>query len=228
MHPNSPSDSSVPVPAGAGPPSAPARHVVVGALALWGITVGVGMGLMLLYEKNPGRVADAPAHWPSQSRIPRQPGRPTLVMILHPRCPCSSASAEQLARVLARARRPLQAVAVMVRPAGTSPGWERTSLWDVVAAIPGVTVLSDPEGLEAARFGSWTSGQVLLYDDAGRLRFAGGITGSRGMAGDNAGASAALAQIETGSAGAARAGASVYGCELRTPSDNSRPKGASR
>ncbi len=40
---------------------------------------------------------------------------------------------------------------------------------------------------EAARFGARTSGFVVVYDATGSLRYAGGITGSRGHAGDNVG-----------------------------------------
>ncbi len=202
-----------------------ARGAVAVALVAWAIAAVAGSGLMLLYEKRPGRAAEAPAAWPSASRVPRAPARTTLVMILHPRCPCSSASVEQLDRMLTRVREPLQVVVLMVRPSGTPPGWERTRLWNRASAIRGVTVMSDSEGVEAARFGSWTSGQVLVYDPRGRLRFSGGITGSRGMAGDNAGAAAALFQIESAT-GATVAGASVYGCDLRTPEE--RRKGAVR
>jgi len=210
------SESSVSTPAEERPPRKSSRPAVILTVGLWGVAVVTGMGLMLFYEKNPGRAAEAPSRWPAASRIARQPGRSTLLMIMHPRCPCSSASVEQLERVLTRIHRPLQAVVLMVRPAGTPPGWERTPLWNQVAAIPNVAVMTDAQGIEAARFGSWTSGQVLLYDDAGCLRFSGGITGSRGMAGDNAGEQAARAQIESAAARGV-AGSSVYGCELGAP-----------
>jgi hypothetical protein len=106
------------------------------------------------------------------------------------------------------------------------PGWERTPLWNRVAAIPGVAVQTDSGGVEAARFGSWTSGQILLYDAAGRLRFSGGITGSRGMAGDNAGADALLAQIASDAGSAPLAGSSVYGCELHGRAREPAPGGS--
>jgi hypothetical protein len=48
-------------------------------------------------------------------------------------------------------------------------------------------VLIDHDGVEARIFGGFTSGQTFLYDDKGRLRFAGGVTSLRGHAGLNTG-----------------------------------------
>jgi len=65
---------------------------------------------------------------------------------------------------------------------------------------------------EAKRFGAETSGQTLLYDERGTLAFSGGITGSRGHAGDNAGRASLLALINRSDAD--RRGSSVFGCPL--------------
>jgi hypothetical protein len=55
---------------------------------------------------------------------------------------------------------------------------------------------------------------VLLYDRAGQLQFTGGITGSRGHAGDNTGRDSVIRLLTGG--GAARRHAFVYGCPIRT------------
>lgn len=65
--------------------------------------------------------------------------------------------------------------------------WVKTDLWHAAAAIPGVQVNVDHEGEEARLFQAVTSGQTLLYDSEGGLVFQGGITLSRGHAGDNPG-----------------------------------------
>ena len=62
------------------------------------------------------------------------------------------------------------------------------------------------------RFGAETSGYVLLYDTHGKLLFKGGITGSRGHAGDNAGESAIVALLEGEKPVLTRT--KVYGCSL--------------
>jgi hypothetical protein len=72
----------------------------------------------------------------------------------------------------------------------------------------------DEGGREARRFGASVSGQTVVYDQGGRLRFAGGITGARGHAGDNAGRRQVMRQLAS-SAGAGGA-TPVFGCELGT------------
>lgn len=76
------------------------------------------------------------------------------------------------------------------KPAGFPVDWEKTDLWFSAAEIPGVEVVSDENGSEAMKFRAITSGYSLLYNPSGQLLFGGGITGSRGHSGDNAGRSA--------------------------------------
>ncbi|HTN03085.1 MAG TPA: hypothetical protein VL132_14455, partial [Planctomycetaceae bacterium] len=40
--------------------------------------------------------------WPADSQLPRVPGRPMVVVFLHPRCPCSRATLEELSRLMTR------------------------------------------------------------------------------------------------------------------------------
>jgi len=216
-HPG-PTEPSAPA---AGPGSAwnPLRSRGMAALffALWAGIGLCGFLVLLAYDKDPGRAAAAPMHWPAASRLPREPGAPLLVMLVHPHCSCTRASLEELARFQARDPRHLPTLIVLVQPASVSRAWMDTDVARSAASIPGVRVVADSAGIETARFGSWTSGQVLLYDAAGRLRFSGGITGARGHPGDNVGLSAlAAADRELGMAEPV-AGATVYGCPLRGP-----------
>ena len=58
-------------------------------------------------------------------------GRPTLVMLAHPRCTCTRASVGELAELMARAPRRPKAYVVFIKPGRSAPGgWERTDLWD--------------------------------------------------------------------------------------------------
>ena len=109
----------------------------------------------------------------------------------------------------------LRAYVVLVRPQGAAPGWEQTDLWRQAAAIPGTILSVDESGREAAYFGAATSGQTLLYDESGHLRFSGGITAARGYYGDNAGSGAILALL--GNSKASLSSTPVYGCPLLTP-----------
>ena len=70
----------------------------------------------------------------------------------------------------------------------------------------------DNDGIEARRFGSSASGQVLLYNPQGKLLFSGGITASRGHSGDNDGRTAIVALLTQGQA--AKDETPVFGCQL--------------
>ncbi|HMJ91341.1 MAG TPA: hypothetical protein VK530_16080 [Candidatus Acidoferrum sp.] len=96
-------------------------------------------------------------------------------------------------RLLARSREKVKAHVFF--PTTTAHDWTTSSLRRNATAIPGVTVSDDPEGEQARLFGAETSGSVLLFDRAGKMIFHGGITSSRGHAGDNVGESAVLSLV---------------------------------
>jgi hypothetical protein len=114
----------------------------------------------------------------------------------------------------------LRAYVLFVKPHDYPESWSNTDLWLTAASIPGVTVLVDQDGIEANRFDASTSGQVLLYDQNGRLEFRGGITESRGHSGDNAGRSAVEALVN--GRVAARDQTPVFGCPLFDPDSECR------
>src|SRR5207248_10565652 len=125
----------------------------------------------------------------------------TLVMFAHPRCPCTRASIEELNRLLARCQGKLATRVLFFQPSNYPPEWSRGSLWKSAEAIPGVIAQRDLDGLEARRFGAETSGFVVLYSASGHLLFRGGITGSRGHAGDNTGMEAIISLVNGERAG---------------------------
>ena len=185
---------------------------------VWAAAVGVGIYRLNRYENTPGLGASAPQQWPTDTEIARTRGQPTLVMFAHPHCPCTRASIGELAILMARAQGLASATVLFGAPTDFPAGWHETDLWQTAAAIPGVTVMADPDGREAQRFGAATSGQTLLYDASGRLQFDGGITDGRGHSGDNVGRATLLALLTDGPA-AVRAGAAVFGCPLVLASD---------
>jgi hypothetical protein len=181
-------------------------------MAVWLVVAIVGLSAIWRYDNQPGLAARAPVQWPAASTLARTPGKPTLILLAHPQCSCTPASLNELAEVLARASTRPTTYVVFLKPEGFANGWERTTLWKTAAAIPGVALVRDDDGLEAKRFGSATSGQTLLYDGAGVLRFSGGITGSRGHAGDNAGRRSLVALL--GGERSDVTATSVFGCPL--------------
>jgi hypothetical protein len=188
------------------------RLVFLTSITLWLLTISCGLWVLWDYENTPGVGAEPLSRWPIDSRIQRAPDRATLVMLAHPHCPCTRASIGELSLLMAHSQGRLTAYVLFLKPTGFSEDWEKTDLWQSAASIPGVNVMIDDDGIEARRFHSATSGQAILYDAGGRLLFSGGITGSRGHAGDNAGRSAIESLVNTGMADQTET--FVFGCPL--------------
>jgi hypothetical protein len=187
------------------------RWVLAVLGVVWCGAVLGGMTALARYTNTAGPLAEPPARLPADSALRAAPGRFLLVMLAHPLCPCTRASLTELEAVMAQAGGRADAHVLFLRPERAEAEWEEGALWQRAAAIPGVTVHKDAGGVEAGRFGATTSGHVMLFDDTGRLRFSGGITGARGHEGNNSGRAAveALLHEEEG-----RARHPVYGCAL--------------
>ena len=178
----------------------------------WLLAAGVGFVWILNYQSTSGAAGIAPEHWPTGTQITLDSQRDTLVMFAHPQCPCTRASMEELNRLLARTEGKVVVQVFFFKPDKFSGDWVHSDLWKSAAAIPGVVVREDPNGAQARLFGAETSGDVLLYDTHGRLLFNGGITGSRGHAGDNAGENTIIARLQGQEASLKQT--PVYGCSL--------------
>ena len=180
--------------------------------AVWLGVVGTGMVLMAAYKGTPGAAAPSPVRWPADSTLERDQARPTLVVFLHPRCPCSRASLGELEILMTQLHGRVEAQVAFIQPAGTPDDWVESDLWTKAAHLPGVTVSRDRGGVEAARFHVRTSGEALLYAAGGELLYEGGITIARGHAGDNPGRSAIAALVNGEAANASRG--PVFGCPM--------------
>lgn len=212
-----PSGITIPLPRiGAVPAPVRVRHKIsfgmVCALVIWLAVVVGGTILMTRFSNTAGNGGPAPVTWPKDSQIQFDDRRPTLVMFAHPRCPCTRASLGELEELLAQVPDQLSVRLVFLKPAGTAANWEKSDLWRKASCIPGVTVYTDNAGSEARRFHSETSGQTLLYDRSGTLRFQGGITLGRGHAGDNPGRDALQELLRAGHSSQVKT--PVFGCPL--------------
>jgi hypothetical protein len=189
------------------------RSVLLFAAAIW-ISVVVG-GLAWLGGKanTPGKASTPPSQWPAATTVRLDAGRATLVMFLHPYCPCSRATIEELNGLMAHCNGKITVYALFLKPKGVTDAWVHTDLWRSAEAIPGVHAIADDGGLEAQRFGAKTSGQTFLYGLKGNLLFRGGITAARGHSGDNAGRDAIQALLVGGSS-RRNVTTPVFGCSL--------------
>lgn len=170
------------------------------SLTLWAVSVlwftGVcgGMSVLWSYSSEPSHASTSAAgRWPEGSGVSRNESIPTLVVAIHPKCPCSRATAEELSRIVRYTQQRMEVIALVYSPDSMPQGWERTDLWSSLSKVTWCRVISDTNGAEIARFGAATSGECMLFGADGVLVFHGGITGSRGHAGDNAGSSSVVA-----------------------------------
>jgi hypothetical protein len=181
-------------------------------IVAWCALVALGAKLVYGYETGEGLRSGAPETWPQDSTLSRAHDF-TLVMFLHPECPCSRASLAELSAIADDAR---GATIEVVFVDGEADGVS----WRLAGQISRVVRVVDLGGVEARRFGAMTSGHVVLYDRDGRLRFSGGITGSRGHVGDNVGARDVLAVLR---GEASRPTHAVFGCALHDRPDTNEP-----
>jgi hypothetical protein len=166
-----------------------------GLLVGWLALSAGGLWGLSKFQSAAGATAVVPTQWPTDTRLVRAGDGDTLILLAHPKCPCTRATLGDLARLMAECSGKLKTVVLFVRPDGTPTDWEKTDLWESAAAIPGVSVFTDAGGVEAQRFGAQTSGQTILYDAQGKLLFQGGITAGRGHEGDNAGEDSIVALV---------------------------------
>lgn len=181
--------------------------IVVG----WFVCTAIGWAAVMSYGATAGDPGTPPTQWPAGTAVVRRPDCANVVLLVHPRCPCTRASLRQLDVLAARITRPAQLHVLVLAPSSVADEWFRTDL-PASAAWPEANLVIDRDGAEAQRFGITVSGHVLVYDGSGRLTFSGGITGSRGHEGDNAGCDAAVAAIDGRTDGASRA--PVFGCSI--------------
>jgi hypothetical protein len=191
--------------------------------ATWASAIALGFAGLAVYESRPGAAAAAPWEWPARTRLTRDPDRWTLVMFLHPRCPCSQASLQELAELLSGNPAQVRTILLCCKPPGVPDGWEQGETWRQAVSMKHVTVQIDENDEERSHFGVQTSGHVLLYDPSGRLRYDGGITRARGHVGANVGRAAVEALLR-GETPPVDSGP-VFGCPLVGPETSDSEKG---
>jgi hypothetical protein len=182
------------------------------AAAAWLLVIAALVLLLGIHTSAPTRTERGAARWPAASKLPREAGRPTLLMAIHPLCPCTRASLDELNVVQNRFGGAVTSYALVLAPRELDASWGESEARRRAHEIPGLRVIEDVDGEEAARFALEASGHVALYQPDGRLAFRGGITLARGHAGQNGGRAAVEALLAGGSADTDSH--PVYGCPI--------------
>jgi len=152
---------------------------------IWGAAIILCVAELTNYQFTPGDLASVPTHWPESSQFDLSETESTLVLFVHPQCPCSRATLSELHRLLDREPSPPLVEIAFIQPEGTNEDWVKSDLWDHAQIIPHAETVIDHQATEAARFGVRTSGHCLVYTPSRKLIYSGGLTSSRGHAGAN-------------------------------------------
>lgn len=184
---------------------------------LWAIFIGIGLYLLMYHEITPGAQPKVPPiKFPKDSKLKLSSDKDTLVMFVHPQCPCTEASLKQLSPL--SLKQDLNIQLVHYKPSKLPDGWREEWQLEDWTKQKTVQVIEDSDGLEAKRFDARTSGQTFLFAPNGTLLFHGGITAARGVTGENEGfnnLSKALARDKTAEAQNPNLKKSlVFGCNL--------------
>lgn len=155
---------------------------------VWLVGIAIGSYFMFQHEYTPGAQEPAPQQLPAdlEKQFGASEKKLTLVMAVHPDCPCTSASIEQLDRFLALHEKDTRAIALFWTDRSGNPpsnSLENNSYWQRLQKLDAVSLMKDPEGKTAESLGSLVSGTVTAYDAEGKLVFQGGLTATRGHAG---------------------------------------------
>lgn len=191
--------------------------VFVGA---WMMCLLAGVFVVTGYATNPGEQHRLLFEWPSSSYMERSRDLTTVVLFVHPRCPCTFASKREFERLLPTITESVLLKVVYFHPKNESEQWVRsTKLFQAFNQLaPGAAVM-DCNGLEAQSFGVKNSGHILAFSPSGKCLYSGGVTPSRGHEGSNFGLSALRVAIEKQQR--TRLDFPVFGCSIVTPESES-------
>jgi hypothetical protein len=192
--------------------------------SLWGIGVILGLALLARHQNTPGepvRPAGESSVEKAVAALSKDELRPfleadspfTLILLAHPRCPCTRATLHELERLVPHLGGKAALHAYFAIPAGKGEDFAEGDNLKLARSIPGMKITLAPASEITDKLGAGTSGQVLVFDHGGRLKFTGGITPGRGHEGSNPGAESIRRLVETGATSLATT--PVYGCSLR-------------
>lgn len=190
-------------------------HLAVLTAWLGCIAAVMHWGLHFQYQAPP--LQPSQGQWPTSSQLPRG-NAGTIIMFLHPHCPCSKASLHELLMLDTKLRPGIAVSCVFCQAPEESADYIRsTGLWREVAKGANLHATID-SGAETSLFHPRISGEIFAYDAAGTLVYHGGITPSRGHVGDNLGAERLLARLNEDSAGTQPPDIfPAFGCALGSP-----------
>jgi len=137
---------------------------------------------------------------------------PTLFVFLHPECPCSAATVEELARISEQCRGELKILGIFSDYSTLPHPSSQSKMWNKVESILGARSLLDADAHLRRSFHAATSGECFLLAPDAHVLYHGGITSSRGHSGPSSGGDAIISYFNGDTMGMVTA--PVFGCTL--------------
>lgn len=190
------------------------RLAVAAGGVLWTAAVVGGFAVAMIHERTHAPDHPVATCWPKGSICQPPADNPMLVVFIHPKCPCTRASLEEITHLNRRCGDQLEMQFVFLQPHDASWRSEETEHWRTVRNLNAGRSVVDTAGLEHRRFNATTSGEVFLFTTNGQLAFHGGVTVGRGHAGESAGRLAIEAIVKKSLSPLNRA--PVFGCALES------------
>jgi hypothetical protein len=202
----------------AAPPRAGAR---IGFwIALWGASIAAATSSFWSYSQ----IGDMPSGLlPSAERIAAvglEPGCITLIIGLHPHCPCTRGISEELNRLAAESE-DYRFVVLASCPQDAMSSWMDTPSIRELERLPRTRIIADECGMIASSLGMIRSGHVIVIGADGFPRYSGGMTSSP-LHSLGRPAREAATEVAVGTPLSATT-AMVFGCPLVSVSDCEEP-----
>ena len=122
------------------------HRYLAAAGAFWILSLIIGFLILAQEEFTPVKASSQVALFPRSSALQLVSDKPTLVLFVHPHCPCTRASLHELDSLLAQTQNRVSAIIVFTIPDGVPAGWEKGDLWNSALTMPGLRVIRDPGG----------------------------------------------------------------------------------
>ncbi|GIX00102.1 MAG: hypothetical protein KatS3mg111_3434 [Pirellulaceae bacterium] len=160
--------------------------VLLGLYVLWGSSIVWGVSRVLNYsfsgdyptESSPdavGEMATSTADF-------------HVLVFVHPKCPCSMATIDNLGRLLPRCPANYAVTAIVFVPEGKDKEWAtETATFAALERLPHTRIEFDTGGTRIRQWNVRRSGHVIVKAPDGSVAFSGGITLERGHAGESLG-----------------------------------------
>ncbi len=186
-------------------------YLLYSLLSVWCIAVASGFALLSLYSQRSSPESQPPRVWPEHVLLECPSGVAKLLVFIHPKCPCTSATLSELDRLIAEVGTGLQVVFLVDCPEDLRDDWMYSESTSRCRSMPQSSTVVDYDGKLAREFHATTSGFCLLYMDR-KLCFQGGLTTERGHEGESL-ARVAIRQLLSNGQGK-NYRAPVFGCPL--------------